>query len=124
MAFSYLDRRHNRVAIGSDRSPLFTKPIRPPSSLSSNMETFFRPLELGLNSLYKRFGLRHRYSIMSTLTEPAPQGGLDERRQVISSLKGKQVRIPDLNSLFESWPEATSPQLPALRLDVERTVEK
>ena len=52
------------------------------------------------------------------------QWGLDERQELVNSLRGQQVHIPDLHSLFESWPEATSPHIAALRPKVDRTLNK
>ena len=52
------------------------------------------------------------------------QRGPDERRELISSLRGQHIRIPDLHSLLLAWPEATNPQIAALRLDVDQSVDR
>jgi len=49
---------------------------------------------------------------------------LDERQSLVDALRGQHVRIPDLQSLFQTWPEATSPEIPTLRLQIEQTLER
>jgi hypothetical protein len=49
---------------------------------------------------------------------------LDERHQLIHSLRGQHLRIPDLHDLFQAWPEATSPYIANLRTDVDQTLNK
>ena len=52
------------------------------------------------------------------------QWGLNERHELVNSLRGQNVRIPDLHVLFQGWPEAMNPQIAALRRDVDQTLNK
>ncbi|KAF2733669.1 terpenoid synthase [Polyplosphaeria fusca] len=40
------------------------------------------------------------------------------RQRLLESLKGQHLHIPDLRVLFEHWPQAVSPHLEQLKLDV------
>ncbi|KAF2871389.1 isoprenoid synthase domain-containing protein [Massariosphaeria phaeospora] len=40
------------------------------------------------------------------------------RQQLLSSLKGQQLHIPDLRVIFQHWPQAVSPVLDGLKLDL------
>ena len=56
--------------------------------------------------------------------EVIQQTGLEERHELAKSLRSQQVRIPDLHSLLQAWPEAINVDLPALRIDVDQTLER
>jgi len=49
-------------------------------------------------------------------------GAATQRHELANSLRGKQVQIPDLHVLFQSWPEATNTQLDALGIEVDQTL--
>lgn len=53
----------------------------------------------------------------------AQQSGL-ERCELVKSLQGRQIRISDLHSLIQAWPEATNPQIAALRIDIDQTLNR
>jgi hypothetical protein len=54
--------------------------------------------------------------VMSALCPP--------RQRLLDSLRGQHLHIPDLRVLFEHWPQAVSPYLDQLKLDVpERLLE-
>ena len=50
--------------------------------------------------------------------------GLDHsRQQLLSSLRGCQMVIPDLQAIFEKWPQAVNPNLKSLSQDVDERLE-
>jgi len=61
---------------------------------------------------------------MLACDEAVQQWGLKERHELVKSLRGEHIRIPDLHSLFQAWPEATHTQIAALRIDVDHTLNK
>lgn len=66
-------------------------------------------------------------SIKSSLVvgeESFQQWGLEERHELAKSLRGQQLRIPDLHSLFPAWPEAINIDLPILRIDVDKILDR
>ena len=68
--------------------------------------------------------LMRAQSPMLSCDEAIQQRGLDERHGLVNSLRGQHIRIPNLHSLFQAWPEATSSHLAALRTDVDQTLNK
>ena len=52
------------------------------------------------------------------------QPELNEPHELAKLLSGQQVRIPDLHSILQGWPEAINIDLPALRIDVDKTMDK
>ena len=50
--------------------------------------------------------------------------GLNERHELLKSLPGQHIHIPNLHGLFHAWPEATNPQIGALRIEVDQTLNK
>lgn len=46
------------------------------------------------------------------------------REDIITSLKGKTVSIPDLHALFADWPYAVSPDIERLRNDMNVFIEE
>lgn len=54
-------------------------------------------------------------------TEPS---GLVQRQRLVRSLRGQRIQISDLHTLFQAWPEATNPQISALRLEVDQSLDK
>lgn len=63
-------------------------------------------------------------SSMLACDRAVQQPGLDERHELVKSLRGQHIRIPNLHSLLQGWPEATSPHIAALRIDVDQTLNK
>jgi len=57
---------------------------------------------------------------MLACDEAVQQSGLKERHELVKSLRGQHIRIPDLHSLFRAWPEATNTQIAALRIDIDQ----
>lgn len=43
-----------------------------------------------------------------------------ERRKLLASLRGKQLRIPNLNPMFQHWPSNTNPDVDLMRQDVQQ----
>ena len=43
-----------------------------------------------------------------------------ERRKLLASLRGKQLRIPHLKPMYQHWPSNTNPGLDRMRQDVEK----
>lgn len=60
----------------------------------------------------------------SILDGVVEQAGLDKRHELASSLRGQKVHLPDLYSILEGWPEATSSHLMALRAVVDQTLDE
>ncbi|KAL8951387.1 MAG: hypothetical protein Q9222_002637 [Ikaeria aurantiellina] len=46
-----------------------------------------------------------------------------QRQQLLHSLKGQELHIPDLQSLLESWPQYENPELPGFRGEVDEWLE-
>ena len=61
---------------------------------------------------------------MYACDETVQQWGLDERHELVASLRGQRICIPDLHDLFKAWPEATNPQIAALRKDVDQILSQ
>ena len=62
--------------------------------------------------------------MMSILDGVMEQAGPDKRHELASALRGQKIHIPDLYSVLEGWPEATSSHLMALRAVVDQTIDK
>ena len=45
------------------------------------------------------------------------------RQQLLHSLRGQSVVIPDLRTLFDHWPQGVNPEVERLREDVENRLE-
>ena len=52
-------------------------------------------------------------------------GSLDDtpRQQLLQSLRGQSLVIPDLQSLFRDWHQAIHPELDRLRKNVDHRLE-
>ena len=61
---------------------------------------------------------------MVVCVEEVQQLGFKERHELAKSLRGQQLRIPDLHSLLQAWPEAINIDLPALRVDVDQILDR
>jgi hypothetical protein len=46
------------------------------------------------------------------------------RQQLLASIRGQTVRIPDLKPYFASWPTTTSVHVDRLRQDVQQWINK
>ena len=45
------------------------------------------------------------------------------RQELLSSLRGRQVIVPDLQAIFHDWPQAVNPELATLSKDVDIKLE-
>ena len=45
------------------------------------------------------------------------------RQQLLHSLRGQSLVIPDLRTLFDHWPQGVNPEVERLREDVESRLE-
>jgi hypothetical protein len=57
-------------------------------------------------------------------TSEIPPSGPDKRGELVRSLQGQQINIPDLHGFFRSWPDGVNHELDALREYVDRTLDK
>lgn len=48
----------------------------------------------------------------------------NSRQQLLKSLQGQSLVIPDLEILFDHWPQNVNPEENRLRDDVDRKLEK
>ena len=62
--------------------------------------------------------------MMSILDGVVEQAGRDKRHELASALRGQNIHLPDLYSILEGWPEATSSHLMALRAVVVQTLDE
>lgn len=46
------------------------------------------------------------------------------RSDILTALKGKHVRVPDLQALLQEWPQYTNPYLQRLQGDVDAKLEE
>ena len=44
----------------------------------------------------------------------------EDREQLLQSLRGRKLRIPDLQAMLKHWPQYVHPELDCLRKDVNR----
>ena len=52
------------------------------------------------------------------------QPGPRERHELVKLLRGQQLRVPDLQSFLQAWPEATNINVAALRVEVDQFLDK
>lgn len=57
-------------------------------------------------------------------TSESPPAEPDKRSELVRSLQGQHIEIPDLHGFFRSWPDGVNHELVALRVYVDRTLDK
>lgn len=68
--------------------------------------------------------LKRTQSSMLVCGGEVQQSGQDERHRLLDSLRGQHICIPNLHTLFQAWPGATSPHVAALRIEVDQTLNR
>ena len=48
----------------------------------------------------------------------------EDREQLLQSLRGRKLRIPDLQALVRQWPQYVNPELDRLRADVDQRLQE
>lgn len=61
--------------------------------------------------------------LANSVPEPYQQRTVDLRRQLIKSLRGTRVTIPDLQLLMAHWPAGVNDQISELDAIVDRQLE-
>lgn len=62
-------------------------------------------------------------SHQSLIIEPCNEHSIDKRRQLIKSLRGSKVIIPDLQQLMNHWPAGVNDRIQELHGIVEQQLE-
>jgi hypothetical protein len=51
-------------------------------------------------------------------SQDALQDSQQQRKTLLSSLRGQTIHVPDLTPLFKHWPTKTNPELNRMRADI------
>src|SRR4051812_4908001 len=48
----------------------------------------------------------------------------DVRKNLLASLRGQTIQVPDLRHLFRNWPTKTNPEVDRMRQDIRQWLDK
>jgi hypothetical protein len=86
----------------------------------------FANVQQGLHTLYQLAGDETLSSLKigKSLSKHRDIDHQAQRKKLLSSLRGKTIRIPDLAPLFQHWPAKTNPELARMNSDVHDWLNK